>query len=170
MNNKFREFLKNKNYVGCLVSILATIGLSTLVLVLAINGTEADPKAQVNQPKQEIKVLNNDIDAAYAYLKDPLDKSFNEVRHEVTKDGDMIILHLHISIADIENTTQEEWEDLKNNAVYAQSIWQKALELEGYGAEFSVCIGDLDKNVLYLAVSDGKVLYDGLSEVECELF
>ena len=168
MNNKFREFLKNN--AGCLVSILATIGLSALIFVLAISGTKADSKAQVNQPKQEIKVLNNDIDAAYAYLKDPLDKSFNEVRHEVTKDGDMIILHLHISIADIENTTQEEWEDLKNNAVYAQSIWQKALELEGYGAEFSVCIGDLDKNVLYLAVSDGKVLYDGLSEVEYELF
>ena len=166
MNNKFREFLKNN--AGCLVSILATIGLSTLIFVLAISGPKTDPKPQVNQPKQEIKVLNNDIDAAYAYLKDPLDESFNDIRHEVTKDGDMIILHLHISIADIENTTQEEWEDLKNNAVYAQNIWQKALKLKGYGAEFSVCIGDLDKNVLYLAVSDGKVLYDGLSEVEYE--
>ena len=168
MNNKFREFLKNN--AGCLVSILATIGLSTLIFVLAISGPKTDSKPQVNQPKQEIKVLNDDIDAAYAYLKDPLDESFNDIRHEVTKDGDMIILHLHISIADIENTTQEEWEDLKNNAVYAQSIWQKALKLKGYGAEFSVCIGDLDKNVLYLAVSDGKVLYDGLSEVEYDLF
>ena len=163
---KLREYLKNN--AGCLVSILATIGLSALIFALAISGPKTDSKVQENQPKQEIKVLNDDIDEAYAYLKDPLDESFNDVRHEVTKDEDMITLHLHISIKDIENTTQEEWEDLKNNAVYAQNIWQKALKLKGYGAEFSVCIGDLDKNVLYLAVSDGKVLYDGLSEVEYE--
>lgn len=168
MNNKFREFLKIN--AGCLVSILAAIGLSMLIFALAINGSKADPKEQTNYPKQETKILNDDIDAAYAYLKDPLDESFNEVRHEVTKDEDIITLHLHISIADLENTTQEEWEDLKNNAIYAQSIWQKALELEGYSTKFAVCIGDLDKKVLYLEISNGRVLYDGLGEVEYQLF
>lgn len=168
MNNKFREFLKNN--AGCLVSILATIGLSTLIFALAISGPKAEPKPQENQPKQEIKVTNDDIDEAYAYLKDPLDESFNDVRHEITKDRDMIILHLHISIADIEYTTQEEWLELRNNAIYAQSIWQKALKLEGYSTKFAVCIGDLDKGILYLEISNGKVSYDGLSEVKYELF
>ena len=167
MNNKFREFLKNN--AGCLVSILATIGLSTLIFVLAISGSKADPQTQENQPKQEIKALNNDIDAAYEYLKDPLDEGFNDIRHEVTKDEDTITLHLHISIADLENTTQEEWEELRENAIYAQSIWQKALELKGYSAKFAICVGDLDKGVLYLEISDGKVLYDGLSEVKYEI-
>ena len=165
---KLREYLKGN--AGCLVSILASICLSALIFTLAINSPKTDPKVQENQPKQEIKVLNDDIDEAYAYLKDPLDESFNEVRHEVTKDEDTITLHLHISIKDIENTTQEEWEELRENALYAQGIWQKALELEGYSTKFAVCIGDLDKGVLYLEISNGKVLYDGLSEVKYELF
>lgn len=167
MNNKFREFLKNN--AGCLVSILATIGLSTLIFALAISGPKADSKPQENQPKQEIKVTNDDIDEAYAYLKDPLDESFNDVRHEITKDRDMIILHLHISIADIEYTTQEEWLELRNNAIYAQSIWQKALELKGYSTKFAVYIEDADKDVVFLVISNGKVLYDGLSEVKYEI-
>lgn len=165
---KLREYLKNN--AGCLVSILATICLSALIFALAISGLKTDPKVQENQPKQEIKVLNDDIDEAYEYLKDPLDESFNEVRHEITKDKDTVTLHLHIAIADIENTTQEEWEELKNNAIYAQSIWQKALKLEGFNTKFAVCIGDLDKGILYLEISNGRVLFDGLSEVKYELF
>lgn len=167
MNNKFREFLKNN--AGCLVSILATIGLSTLIFALAISGPKADSKPQENQPKQEIKISNDDINAAYEYLKEPLDESFNDIRHEITKDEDTITLHFHISIADLENTTQEEWEELRENALYAQGIWQRALELKGYGAKFAICVGDLDKGVLYLEISDGKVLYDGLSEVKYEI-
>ena len=167
MNNKFREFLKNN--AGCLVSILATIGLSALIFALAISGTKADSKPQKNQPKQEIKISNDDIDAAYEYLKEPLDESFNDIRHEITKDEDTITLHFHISIADIENTTQEEWEELRENALYAQGIWQRALELKGYSTKFAICVGDLDKGVLYLEISDGKVLYDGLSEVKYEI-
>lgn len=165
---KLREYLKNN--AGCLVSILATISLSALIFALAISGSKADPQAQTNQPKQEIKVLNDDIDEAYAYLKDPLDESFNDVRHQVTKDKDTITLHLHISIKDIENTTQEEWLELRENAIYAQSIWQKALELEGYNTKFAVCIGDLDKGILYLEIIDGTVSFDGLSEIKYEIF
>ncbi len=161
MNKKFRDFIDS------MLPILAVIGLATWVIAIAVSAKpEAQQKEPINKPAQEHEILNDDIDEAYAYLKEPLDESFNDTRHEITKDGDTITLHFHISIKDMQYTTQEEWQELKNNAIYAQSIWQKALELEGYSAKFAICIGDLDQGILYLTIMDGKVIFDGVSEIE----
>jgi hypothetical protein len=176
MNNKFREFLKNN--AGYLVSILAAIGLLTLMFALAISGPKTDYKAQENQSKQEEQVPipeyvaptkpqqpeMNDMEKARSLIELSIKETVGDSKYEILEQDDQLILMLHLPEEDLAYVTKSDWRELATNAKYAQTAWQDVFRSAGLNVNFSVYVGDMDKDRVYLAANNGLIIYDVFNE------
>ena len=72
---------------------------------------------------------------------------------------------LHLPEEDLAYVTEPEWRDLATNAKYAQTAWQDVFRSAGLNVNFSVYVGDMNKDRIYLAANNGLIIYDVFDEI-----
>lgn len=165
MNKKFKQFI-----MGCIAGTAILITSAGLLLfATSMIDSHKGQDTQDTKSKTQQEVSQKDVDKAYELLKQSAEQTFQNTQYKLTKESedDMVILYLHVSVADIKNDmTTEEWKELKANTVYAQTVWQEELKENNLTTDFVICIGDLNENVLFLTVANGQVVFDNIKEIE----
>ena len=78
----------------------------------------------------------------------------------------MLVLYVDYSYDSLLNTTEEEWNELTDNAVYCVEEWNETLREAGNSTEFAMVLGDLTLDKAYLAVaSDGSIVYNVFDDI-----
>ena len=165
---------------GC--TVLGLIGCFTFVGVSCSNDeykeeqTKQEEQVTVPEVKPEIvpeveptpPVENrmSDIEKARALIEPSIEETVGNLEYEILEQDDQLILMLHLSAEELAYVTEPDWRDLATNAKYAQTAWQDVFRSAGLNVNFSVCVGDINRDKIYLAANNGHIIYDVFNEVD----
>lgn len=170
---KFKELMKKDNLIAGFV----VLGLASCLALVGISCSNGEYKEK--ETKQEEQVLipeyvaptkpqqpeMSDMEKARSLIEPSIKETVGDSEYEILEQNGQLILMFHLSAEDLAYVTEPDWRDLATNAKYAQAAWQDVFRSAGLNVDFLVYIGDINKDEVYLAASNGHILYDVFNEV-----
>jgi hypothetical protein len=117
------------------------------------------------EPTPPVENKMSDIEMARALIEPSIKETVGDLEYKIVEQDDQLILMLHLSAEELAYVTEPEWRDLATNAKYAQTAWQDVFRSAGLNVNFSVYVGDMNKDKVYLAANNGLIIYDVFDEV-----
>jgi hypothetical protein len=158
---------------GC--TALSLIGCLAFIKVSCSNDeykeeqTKQEEQVQVPEvepePTPPVENKMSDIEMARALIEPSIKETVGDLEYKIVEQDDQLILMLHLSAEELAYVTEPEWRDLATNAKYAQTAWQDVFRSAGLNVNFSVYVGDMNKDKVYLAANNGLIIYDVFDEV-----
>lgn len=121
------------------------------------------PESEV-EPTPPVEDRMSDIEMARALIEPSIKETVGDLEYKILEQDDQLILILHLSAEELVYVTESVWSDLASNAIYAQTAWQDVFESAGISVNFSVCVGDVNRDKIYLAINNGQIIYDVFNE------
>ena len=97
-------------------------------------------------------------------IEPSIKETIGDLEYKILEQDGQLILMLHLPAEELAYVTEPVWSDLASNAIYAQTAWQDVFKSAGLNVNFSVCIGDMDRDKVYLAANNGQIIYDVFNE------
>ena len=167
-----------KKYGYTIIAGCVLIGLISCLAFIKVSCS--NDKYKEEQTKQEEQVLipevepeptppvedrMNDVEKARALIEPSIKETIGDLEYEILEQDDQLILMLHLPEEELAYVTEPDWRDLATNAKYAQTAWQDVFRSAGLNVNFSVFVGDINKDRVYLAANNGHIIYDVFDEV-----
>lgn len=140
---------------------------------------EEQEEVEVEEPKQEEKVEDEDLNKDYEYqarvndadkaeelLRPILDENFGVDGYTILKGDGWISINLHLEESDLANATIDEWNDVVYSAIEAQIATQNYIYGQGLDVIVGLTIGDTNREVIYLGIIDGEVVFDVVNGID----
>lgn len=123
------------------------------------------------EPETVPPVENNisDTKMARSLIEPSIQESIGDLEYTILEEDNQLILVMHIPAEELAYVSESTWNELANNAIYAQTSWQDVFDSYGLNVVFSVAVGDINRDRIYLAISDGQIIYDVFEEQDNNL-
>lgn len=118
---------------------------------------EEEPEPEYTPP---VENQASDMEMARQLIEPSIQESMGHLNYKIVENGDQLILVLDFKAEELSYVTEHDWSQLKNSAIYAQTNWQDVFDSAGLSIKFRVFVGDISRDRMYLAASDGQIIYD----------
>lgn len=170
---KFKELMKKNN----LVTVFVVLGLASCLTLVGISCSNGEYKKEETKQEEQVPIPEyvaptkpqqpemSDIEKARSLMEPSIKETVGDSEYVILEQNDQLILMLHLPEEDLVYVTKSDWRELATNAKYAQTAWQDVFRSAGLNVNFSVYVGDMDKDRVYLAANNGLIIYDVFDEV-----
>lgn len=131
--------------------------------VSPIEPQQPEPEVEP-EPTPPVEDRMSDIEMARALIEPSIKETIGDLEYKILEQDGQLILMLHLPAEELAYVTEPVWNDLASNAIYAQTAWQDVFKSAGLNVNFSVCIGDMNRDRVYLAANNGQIIYDVFNE------
>ena len=163
---KFKELMKKNN----LVTVFVVLGLASCLTLVGISCSNGEYKKEETKQEEQVLIEHqqpemSDIEKARSLIEPSIKETVGDLEYVILEQDDQLILMLHLPEEDLAYVTKSDWRELATNAKYAQTAWQDVFRSAGLNVNFSVYVGDMNKDRIYLAANNGLIIYDVFDEI-----